>query len=269
MATKGKYGNRKITTSGHSLGGGQSLYVAEKFGIPGFHFDPAISVRAVIAKGLKAPQKIFRTMIDPVSGLSPLANVFRKARKTTLVKMSPSSKNMHGLTQMTAEPEFILKEGKRIPLTTEGGSAFLVRKVPHHVTLTKGVGYLADVAYVIMSGMETRKHIAHDDVPLNTGSPEELDELAYVPGMAGTFLTEGTIEERALTKLGKSLFGSGFHSEADIRRYEQQQRRARDQGTTITDDSWRDRLATPKIGGRLGENDVWISDDGKRYVEVP
>ena len=125
--------------------------------------------------------------------------------------------------------------------------------------------------YIAMKGYELGEHIKHDEIPLRTGGTEELDELVFVPGMPGTFLTEGTIEERALTKLGKSLFGTAWHSEADIRRYEQEQRRAREPGTPVTDDSWADRIQQAggqKKKGRT-ENDVYITDDGHRYIEVP
>ncbi len=254
--TKAKYGSRKITASGHSLGGGQSLYVAEKFGIEGHHFDPAISVTSALARGSKkARQRIYRTILDPVSGLSPLATIGRKFRKTTLVKTTEDSKNVHGLSQMIQEPEFlkdvngdfVKRNGKRVPLTTAGGSMFITKKVPFHVSVGKGLGYAADAAYVIMQGVDTYDHIAQDDMPIGEVYPVETSELEFVPGIGMGFMAEGSIEERALGSLGKKVFGS----------------------------IWRDHpladhaaALEKKTDGHM-EGTTFVTDDGHRYVEVP
>jgi len=59
-----------IAVSGHSLGGGISLHVAEKYDVEGHHYNPAISATQVFSKDHydnKTTQRIYHTEIDPVS----------------------------------------------------------------------------------------------------------------------------------------------------------------------------------------------------------
>ena len=274
-----KYGSGwRKTTGGHSLGGGQSIYVAEKFGIEGFHYDPAISITQALKKSKGSLQKIFKTTLDPVSFASPLARAFGKKRKTILVNMRDDSKNTHGLGQMLAEPEFlrdasgnfIKKNGKRIPITTEGGTHFFVKKVPHSVTIAKGAGYAADAAYLgssIYDLVEAIKHADKTEVR-DIQQHTTASELAFLPGI-GTAFEENTFERRAMDSLGKKLLGSGFHTEQDIRDWEREQRIASDMGTAL--DSSRTYFeGVPESEKKVFTEDeagVLIDDTGHRWVE--
>ena len=67
--TREKY-DGSITTTGHSLGGGLSIHVAEKYDVEGYHYNPAISATQVFSKDHvrnKSKQTIYRTKLDPVS----------------------------------------------------------------------------------------------------------------------------------------------------------------------------------------------------------
>lgn len=53
-----KYGREKITVTGHSQGGGVSAYMAEKYNVPGHHYQPAMyweSKRRVLGTSKKKP----------------------------------------------------------------------------------------------------------------------------------------------------------------------------------------------------------------------
>jgi predicted esterase YcpF (UPF0227 family) len=67
--TRDKYGG-DITITGHSLGGGISLHISEKYDVKGHHFNPAISPTQVFNKDHytnNSNQIIYRTKLDPVS----------------------------------------------------------------------------------------------------------------------------------------------------------------------------------------------------------
>jgi len=67
--TREKY-DGSITTTGHSLGGGISLHIAEKYDTRGYHYNPAISPSQVFSSDHydnQSKQTIYRTKLDPVS----------------------------------------------------------------------------------------------------------------------------------------------------------------------------------------------------------
>jgi predicted esterase YcpF (UPF0227 family) len=59
-----------MSVTGHSLGGGISLHIAEKYDVEGHHYNPAISATQVFSKDHydnKTTQQIYHTELDPVS----------------------------------------------------------------------------------------------------------------------------------------------------------------------------------------------------------
>ena len=59
-----------MAVTGHSLGGGISLHIAEKYDVEGHHFNPAISATQVFSKDHydnKTTQQVYHTELDPVS----------------------------------------------------------------------------------------------------------------------------------------------------------------------------------------------------------
>ena len=67
--TKNKYGNNIIVT-GHSLGGGISSHIGEKYDVEGHHYNPGLSATQVFNKdhyNNESTQTIYRTKLDPVS----------------------------------------------------------------------------------------------------------------------------------------------------------------------------------------------------------
>ncbi len=62
--------NGSMAVTGHSLGGGISLHIAEKYDVAGHHYNPAISATQVFSKDHydnKTTQQIYHTELDPVS----------------------------------------------------------------------------------------------------------------------------------------------------------------------------------------------------------
>ena len=72
-ATVEKYGRGNLTLTGHSLGGGLALHVAELHDLPSYTFNPAVSPRQVAQSHLRThrrnthTQVVYRTVLDPVS----------------------------------------------------------------------------------------------------------------------------------------------------------------------------------------------------------
>lgn len=90
--TKDKYGNN-ITTTGHSLGGGISLHISEKYDVKGHHFNPAISPTQVFNTdhyNNNSNQKIYRTKLDPVSIGGEVISDHQPKREVITVGNSPN-----------------------------------------------------------------------------------------------------------------------------------------------------------------------------------
>jgi hypothetical protein len=69
-AVRRRYNPELVTVTGHSLGGGIALHVGEKFDVPSYSYNPAISPTQVFAvedPGATATQRIYHTPLDPVS----------------------------------------------------------------------------------------------------------------------------------------------------------------------------------------------------------
>lgn len=102
-AVVGKYGKGNVDTTGHSLGGSQSLYVNSKLGLPSVSFNAGVSPGFVKKTALdtlstslfKRPARktatVYTTGLDPISALSPLL-----PNATTRV-VKPTTKNVHSL----------------------------------------------------------------------------------------------------------------------------------------------------------------------------
>lgn len=211
LRAKQKYTDGRFTTSGHSLGAGQSLHVAEKFDIEGHHYDPAVSWKAALRNKAKgARQMIYRTVLDPVSVFSPLARMFGN-RRIQHVAMSKGNKNPHGHTEMLREP--VMVEGK--PLTFDN-THFGVEKVPHAVTLRNTAGHAFDLAFVGMSAADTAEKMKANQVPLMPDS--ESEETAFAP-LPISFMREGSIEQRTIDSLAKSHLGDRWHTKADLEKH--------------------------------------------------
>ena len=236
---------KKVVT-GHSLGGGQSLYIGEKNNVESWNYDPAISFTAAMRNrlGITARQNIVRTAVDPVSALSPVARLFgNKTRRIKIVNQRLGEGISHSHSHMLGEPEFLKDsagveildaEGFRQPIKYEGGTSMGFRKIPAKISITKAGGIIATGAAVLLSAVETRNKIKANKFERNDPY-SQVNEVAYVlPGVGGSLFSQGSLEQRALTALGKRYLGSSFHSEADIQAYYEAQRQASDQGTTIT-----------------------------------
>jgi len=105
LMTAGKY--EVAGVAGHSLGGHQSLYIAEKYGVEGSHFNPAVSYEQAFNQTARssAKQIIYRNVDDPVSIWSAIASLTGKIpnpnRKIHHVPLTESVKDSHSLGNFT------------------------------------------------------------------------------------------------------------------------------------------------------------------------
>ena len=108
QAVVDKYGKDKVTLTGHSLGGSQGLYVAQKTGLPAQVFNPGVSPLTIKRSGkqiladtvasffkpkVKSNIVSYTTGIDPISGLS----LFLEGQKNVVVPMKKGVKSPHAL----------------------------------------------------------------------------------------------------------------------------------------------------------------------------
>lgn len=98
-----KYGEGNVDTTGHSLGGSQSLYVNQKLGLPSVSFNPGVSpgfakkslfdrlIPSLFKRPVRKNATIYTTGTDPISALSPLMS------NAKIVYVKQRSKNSHSL----------------------------------------------------------------------------------------------------------------------------------------------------------------------------
>ena len=109
LMTAGKY--EVAGVAGHSLGGHQSLHIAEKYGVEGFHYNPAVSYEQAFNQLARSSTKqmIYRNPDDPVSMWSAIASLKSKLtgkvpnpnRVVHHTPLTESVKDSHSLSNMT------------------------------------------------------------------------------------------------------------------------------------------------------------------------
>ena len=126
--TRDKY-DGVITTTGHSLGGGISLHVAEKYDIHGHHYNPAISATQVFTTdhyNNQSHQTIYRTKLDPVSiGGEIIAD--HQPNRTVVTVNNDENSHAHAMTN------FYSDNAKR----TKDNKSFQVRKESLRTTIDR------------------------------------------------------------------------------------------------------------------------------------
>ena len=127
--TRDKYRSSVITTTGHSLGGGISLHIAEKYDIQGHHFNPAISATQVFTTdhyNNQSHQTIYRTKLDPVSiGGEIIAD--HQQNRTVVTVNNDENSHAHAMTN------FYSDNAKR----TKDNKSFQVRKESLKTTINR------------------------------------------------------------------------------------------------------------------------------------
>ena len=98
---KQKYGRNIDILSGHSKGGGQAIFLGEKYGIDTHTQDPALPSRHVFGGKTKAKHKITRTPTDWVSAHTNLAKFRHGITVHDLKPTGTSLLESHGLNVMT------------------------------------------------------------------------------------------------------------------------------------------------------------------------
>jgi esterase/lipase len=126
--TRDKY-DGPITITGHSLGGGVSLHIAEKFDTRGYSYNPAISATQVFSKdhyNNKSKQTIYRTKLDPVSIGGEIIADHQPNREVVTVGNDPSQ-HAHALEN------FYNDKAKR----TEDNTGYNVKKETLRTTIDR------------------------------------------------------------------------------------------------------------------------------------
>lgn len=127
--TQVKYMGSEITTTGHSLGGGVSLHIAEKYDTDGYHYNPAISATQVFSKdhyNNESKQTIYRTKLDPVSIGGEIIADHQPNREVITVGNDPSH-HAHALEN------FYSDKAKR----TEDNTGYNVKKETLRTTIDR------------------------------------------------------------------------------------------------------------------------------------
>ncbi len=194
IATASKY--KVIGVSGHSLGGHQSLHIAEKYGVEGFHYNPAVSYEQAFNQSgfSKVKQMIFRNPDDPVSLWAGLASAKNKLtgrvpnpnRVVHHTPITTSAKDSHGLDNFTKA-----KRGELSASAVEEGGA-------------RGIASKAGKAVVKRGG--------------------ELLAVAFAVAVAGEDIADG----KSASETGQDVFETiipveGDEYEGKVRRYRMEQ----------------------------------------------
>lgn len=118
--TKDKYGG-DITTTGHSLGGGISLHISEKYDVKGHHFNPAISPTQVFDKDHytnNSNQIIYRTKLDPVSiGGEIIAD--HQPNRTIVTVGNDENSHAHAMTNFYSDKAKRTADNKKFEVRKE------------------------------------------------------------------------------------------------------------------------------------------------------
>ena len=117
--TRQKYD--KPITVGHSLGGGISVHVAEKYDTTGFHFNPAISATQVFSTDHyhnQSQQTIYRTKLDPVSiGGEIIAD--HQPNRTVVTVNNDENSHAHAMTNFYSDKAKRTKDNKKFEVRKE------------------------------------------------------------------------------------------------------------------------------------------------------
>lgn len=118
--TRQKY-EGPITVTGHSLGGGLSLHIAEKYDTAGHHYNPAISPTQVFTTDHYANQSnqtIYRTKLDPVSiGGEIIAD--HQPNRTVVTVNNDENSHAHAMTNFYSDKAKRTKDNKKFEVRKE------------------------------------------------------------------------------------------------------------------------------------------------------
>ena len=118
--TRQKYGG-DITTTGHSLGAGVSLHVAETFDVPGYHYNAAISPSQIFTQehyNNRSNQIIYRTKLDPVSiGGEIIAD--HQPNRTVVTVGNDENSHAHAMSNFYSDKAKRTTDNKRFEVRKE------------------------------------------------------------------------------------------------------------------------------------------------------
>jgi hypothetical protein len=169
---------RFLTVSGHSLGGNQSLHVAEMFNLIGYHYNPAVSFRQVFQDIIGAwrrntsRQTIYRTIGDAVS-LNSVFSVNRRVVHVRNAEGMESALGSHKTDHFHATP--VSKEKEH----------FTVSKANYAHSASTVLGGVLDAAAVGMAGYHAAE-MAKEHAPPQTFENAISQDLNPVSWTFGT-----------------------------------------------------------------------------------
>jgi hypothetical protein len=160
---------RTLTVSGHSLGGNQSIHVAEMFNLVGYHYNPAVSFRQVYEdvtgrwRRNTSRQTIYRTVGDPVSANS-MFNVNRRVEHVRNAEGMETALGSHKTDHFHTKP------------VSKSEGHFTVNKANYVHSAVSVVGGVLDAAAVGIAGYHAVE-MGKQHVPPQTFENEMSQDL--------------------------------------------------------------------------------------------
>ena len=157
-----------MAVTGHSLGGGISIHIAEKYDVEGHHFNPAISATQVFSKDHydnKTTQQIYHTELDPVSVGAHVISDHQPRRKVHRIDNNPDH-HAHALEN------FYSNKATR----TDDNQRFQVRKENLRTTVERHQKYFKRLydAYQRVQDVDQYLDSLNADVSVLTRLPKAL-----------------------------------------------------------------------------------------------
>lgn len=136
-----------MAVTGHSLGGGISLHIAEKYDVEGHHLNPAISATQVFSKehyDNKTTQQIYHTELDPVSVGAHVIADHQPRRKVHRIDNDPNS-HAHALGNFYSNKATRTDDNQRFQVRKENLRTTVERHQKHFKRLYDAYQKVQDV----------------------------------------------------------------------------------------------------------------------------
>jgi predicted esterase YcpF (UPF0227 family) len=136
-----------MSVTGHSLGGGISLHIAEKYDVEGHHFNPAISATQVFSKDHfdnKTTQQVYHTELDPVSVGAHVIADHQPRRKVHRIDNDPDH-HAHALENFFSNKATRTDDNQRFQVRKENLRTTVERHQKHFKRLYEAYQKVQDI----------------------------------------------------------------------------------------------------------------------------
>ena len=136
-----------MSVTGHSLGGGISLHIAEKYDVEGHHYNPAISATQVFSKDHydnKTTQQVYHTELDPVSVGAHVIADHQPRRKVHRIDNDPDH-HAHALENFFSNKATRTDDNQRFQVRKENLRTTVERHQKHFKRLYEAYQKVQDI----------------------------------------------------------------------------------------------------------------------------